>query len=230
MSIPPFTVCIPSGGSGTRMRSSLPKQYLPIAGVPLLLHTLAVFDALPSCRHIVIAADDVQQVRMLLAGHTIATPCDVVAGGPTRQESVRNALAAADPGIPALVHDAARPCILAGDVERLRVAIGAGRFAILAAPATDSIRLVEDGVITGAMDRSTLWHAQTPQGGPSGVLFECIDAAIREGVILTDEAAALTRMGHTVHVVEGARWNIKVTTPEDLAICELILRRQGRIA
>ncbi|MCY3714164.1 MAG: 2-C-methyl-D-erythritol 4-phosphate cytidylyltransferase, partial [Gemmatimonadetes bacterium] len=155
---------------------------------------------------------------------------DVVAGGSTRQESVYLGLMALDEGTGSvLIHDAARPCVEQGALEA-SVLGGARHGAVISAtPATDTMKIIRDGVVEATPSRSALWRAQTPQTFEYRILRAAHERAREEDYVGTDDAELVERAGYVVRVLEGSPDNIKVTTAEDLEIAERILRRQGRI-
>ncbi len=222
-----FFVLIPAAGSGVRLGAGLPKQYLDIAGRPVLAHTLAVFDALPECRGIVIATDDHARVGALLAAHPLRRPVRIVDGGATRQESVTRALAAlsADAGDEdvVLVHDAARPCVTAQQVRDVVAACAQHGAALLALTARDTIKTGTSGIVLGTLDRSSIHLAQTPQGARAVLLRAAFARAEADGFNGTDEAALLEHDGTEVRLVEGAPSNLKITTPDDLVMAAAVL-------
>lgn len=222
-----FFVLIPAAGSGVRLGAPLPKQYLDIAGRPVLAHTLAVFDALDECRGIVIATDDHTRIEALLAAHPLRHPVRVVEGGATRQESVARALAAlpsetGDDDV-VLVHDAARPCVSAEHVRAVAATIATHGAALLALTARDTIKTGSAGIVEGTLDRRSIHLAQTPQGARAGFLRAAFARATADGVDGTDEASLLEHAGITVHLVEGAPSNLKITTPDDLVMASAVL-------
>lgn len=222
-----FFVLIPAAGSGVRLGAPRPKQYLEIAGRPVLAHTLAVFDALDECRGIVIATDDHARVTSLLALHPLRHPVHVVDGGATRQESVARALAAlpadaADDDV-VLVHDAARPCVSATHVRAVAAAIAEHGAALLALTARDTIKTGSAGIVEGTLDRRMIHLAQTPQGARASLLRTAFAGASADGFDGTDEASLLEHAGIAVHLVEGAPSNLKITTPDDLVMAAAVL-------
>lgn len=225
---------IPAAGTGLRMRSVEEKPYIAIGGRSILSHTLAVFEACPAVDGYVLVVEPsrVASCRAHLAGTGGAylKLADVVAGGSTRQESVYRGLMALDERTGyVLIHDAARPCVEQGAVEA-SVHEGARHGAVISAtPATDTMKIIRDGVVEATPDRSTLWRAQTPQTFEYRILRAAHERAIEEGYAGTDDAELVERAGYVVRVLEGSPDNIKVTTAEDLEIAERILRRQGRI-
>ena len=156
------------------------------------------------------------------------------AGGKTRADSVAAGLNALDaaPGDWVLVHDAARPCVPREDIQRLVAGVReAGLGGLLAQPLADTLKRGDRaGRVQSTLDRSFLWRAQTPQMFPVEALRRALARALGDGVRVTDEAAAMERAGHPVQLIEGSAANLKVTYPEDFALAEFWLRRQGRMA
>jgi 2-C-methyl-D-erythritol 4-phosphate cytidylyltransferase len=216
---------IVAAGRGERMSAGVPKAFIPLAGVPMFLHSVRVFDAAPSVGAIavVVPADRMEDTRALLAGHERAT---VVAGGERRQDSVRAGLDSAREfdGV-VLVHDAARPLVDVALVEAVAAAAAEGGAAIPVLPVADTIKRVEHGLVKETIDRAALGAAQTPQGFRAAVLRRAYDAA--GAALLTDEAMAVERMGGRVRAIPGSAENRKLTTPDDLAWAEDALRRRG---
>lgn len=224
---------IPAAGSGTRIAAGSPKQYLALAGKPMLWHAIrALCVPQVAAVFVVLAANDEQFARHdwdAFAGKLQPLYC----GGETRRDSVFNGLVAVGGTVNAddwvLVHDAARPCLPAADLRRL-LEEGAGDAigAILALPVAETVKTAgkdEAGVqrIAATQDRSQLWLAQTPQMFRAGLLAQALSKAAGA----TDEAAAIEQMGLQPRLVLGSRQNLKVTYPEDVAIAEAILARSG---
>jgi len=232
-----FIALIPAGGAGTRLQGGVPKQYLPLAGRPMLWHAIAALCVPPiETVFVALAPGDEQFARHdwgAFAGRLEPLYC----AGATRRETVFNGLVAATAILDAddwvLVHDAARPCLPRRDLEQLLAetkedAIGG----ILAVPAADTVKRAakdEAGVqrIAATEDRAQLWLAQTPQMFRFGVL---LDALRRAPASITDEAGALEARGLRPRLVTGSRDNVKVTFPEDLGIAEAILERAAKAA
>ena len=201
------------------------KAFLPLAGRPLLLRAAEAFEASPEVEAIVAVVPAGEQ----RAAHDLLAPLHkvtaVVAGGATRQDSVRaglEALPSAFDGI-VLVHDAARALIepaLIASVVRAAAETGA---AIPVLPLVDTVKRVRDGAVGETLDRSELAAAQTPQGVQRALLQEALDQAARDGVTVTDEAMAVERLGRRVAAVVGSPRNLKITTPHDLRWAELLL-------
>jgi len=211
-------VVIPAGGVGTRLGRRTPKQFLTLAGAPILLVTARHFARHQRVAHIVVPApaSHLEQTRRLLArlrGARVA----VVVGGASRQESVGNALAEVPAGIDlVLVHDAVRPFITTGLIDAVLGAAAATGAAICALPIAETVKRVSGGVVTATLDRSELVAVQTPQAFRTDLLREAHEKARRDGITGTDDATLVERLGHIVRVVAGLAENVKITTPADL--------------
>ena len=216
---------IPAAGRGTRFGGAVLKQYLPVCGKAVLAHAIRAFQFHPMISGItVILAEDDQWFDSAVGQLTAAV--ETVLGGDTRAQSVRNGLQFVADNYPdtdwVLVHDAARPCLSPGSLDRLlEQGLQSEDGAILAMPVGDTLkRAGEDQEITATVDRSGLWAAQTPQLFPVRALSDAIDAAQRDGRELTDEASAMELAGARPKLVMGSAANIKITHPSDLAIAE----------
>ena len=226
---------VPAAGAGKRMATLVPKQYLELAGSTVLEHTLWRLAGHALIQKVVVAigAGDeyFENLRSRLPAKVSHVP-----GGAERCLSVLAALRAlsmqAAPDDWVLVHDAARPCVRVEDLDRMLETLGDSEVGgILAAPVRDTLKRCDaDGVIIATVDRTPLWHALTPQMFRLGTLTRAIEAALADGVIVTDEAQAIERIGLTPRVVAGHADNLKITHPEDLALAALILAAQGNAA
>jgi 2-C-methyl-D-erythritol 4-phosphate cytidylyltransferase/2-C-methyl-D-erythritol 2,4-cyclodiphosphate synthase len=218
-----------AAGRGSRFGGNLPKQYFPLGGVNVLRHAVARLVEHPLITNVlvVIRPEDKTLFDNTFGGLNVLPP---VAGGATRQDSVRlglEALAAYRPDL-VLIHDGARPFPDPQLVDRVINGLGQAPAAIPCLPLRDTIKRAEDGKIRETIDRSTLWRAQTPQG----FYFDAILAAHRGAIgrNLPDDAAVAEAAGLVPLMVEGSEENLKVTTPEDLAAAErLIASRLGDI-
>jgi 2-C-methyl-D-erythritol 4-phosphate cytidylyltransferase len=227
-------VILPAAGIGTRMASAgaAPKQFLALKGLPILLHSLRAFLAVPAVTSIYVAVRASEQTRVtqLLAEHNLTAKVHVVTGGDARQESVANALAILPSGSDediVLVHDAVRPLIDPQTIERTIAAIQRHGAAIVGTPAIDTIKQVErtaDGaLITATIPRELIVLAQTPQGARVSLMRRAFHEAADDEFVGTDEASLLERAGIPVFVVQGSPRNLKVTQPGDLDIAEFYL-------
>jgi len=217
------------------MAAAEPKQFLSIAGVPILVHSLRAFAAVQRVESIVVATrkQDVERVQNLVAEYGFADRVRVVEGGENRQESVSNGLAAvvaADDDI-ILVHDAVRPLIDSATIERIIEAVELSGAAIVGMPAVDTIKQVErtahGALITSTIPREFVVLAQTPQGFRHGLLVHAFAEAQADGFVGTDEASVVERAGYPVAVVPGTQVNLKVTKPGDLALAEFYLSQRS---
>lgn len=231
---PPGLWCIvPAAGRGARFGAEVPKQYLPLGGVPLILRTLQRLAAHPRIAGlmVVLAADDRFWPRL---GELQGKPLETAIGGRERADSVLAGLKALPHAVRegdfVLVHDAARPCVRAEDISRLIDLGSRAGGGILAAPLRDTVKLAapaesaEAGRIARTVPRAGLWRALTPQLFRRGELTRALQHAHLAGGA-TDEAAAMEAQGHHPLLVEGAEDNLKVTTPADLALAEFLLGR-----
>ena len=224
---------VPAAGSGSRMGSDTPKQYVSIAGKTLLEHSVLALLEVTAIEAVVVAlpADDTTVATLPALSDTRVR---TTTGGAQRCDSVLAGLrelmiAGADDEDWVLVHDAARPCLRAAAVERLIEQVtGSGLGGILALPVVDTVkRADEQGRILETVDRSTLWRAQTPQMFPLGDLKQALEGAIEAGSGITDEAAAMEMAGHSIQLVRGEAGNLKVTEPADLALAAFYLDNPG---
>ncbi len=225
---------VPAAGVGRRMQADRPKQYLRLGDRSVLEHTLDALWQVPAIAGVVVVrnADDPFWPRLRLRHER---PLWVADGGAERADSVINGLAVLAEQAGAkdwvLVHDAARPCLRRVDVERLVEALRDDPVGgLLAVPVRDTMKAADDGGrVAETLDRSRLWHALTPQMFRLGALREALLAARAAGREVTDEASAMEAAGQAPRLVEGHADNIKITRPEDLALAEFFLRRQGRL-
>ncbi|HXK08958.1 MAG TPA: 2-C-methyl-D-erythritol 4-phosphate cytidylyltransferase [Vicinamibacteria bacterium] len=219
-----------AAGRGERMGLGRPKAFLELAGEALVLRSARVFDEAPSVGAIVAVVPEAE----LDAARAVLAPLRkllaVVPGGERRQDSVLEGLKTAPDGFEGvvLVHDAARPLVDVGLVEAVaREAEGAGA-ALPVLPVVDTVKRVRDGLVVETLDRGQLGAAQTPQGFRYALLVEAYEAALRDGLTVTDEAMAVERLGAPVVAVPGSPRNRKITTPEDLEWAEGVLAGQVR--
>jgi 2-C-methyl-D-erythritol 4-phosphate cytidylyltransferase len=220
---------IVAAGKGERMGTVLPKPFLPVAGVPLLVHTLRSLDKSPLVRTIVlvIAVERELFCQDLLKQYgPFHARIVLVHGGPERQDSVRLGLVALDPECDIVViHDAARPFISTDVLERSIMVAAEYGGALVAIPARDTIKRVnQEHVVTETVPRHDLWLAQTPQTFRVSLIRAAHARAQALGVTVTDDAALLEWAGEKVKIVPGDARNFKITTPEDLQLAEALLK------
>ena len=220
-------VVLVAAGQGTRIGGDTPKQYRLLAGVPVLLRALRPFTTHP----------EVAQVALVLPPADAAAPPDflrglagdgltLVAGGAERRDSVRAGLAALRPDCAiVLVHDAARPFVDRAVVDAVIRHARAGDGAVAAVPLSDTLKeaAADDATrVARTIPRDRLWRAQTPQGFPRALLVRAF-AAADAGAAATDDAMLVEACGGTVRLVPDRVRNLKITTPEDLALAELLV-------
>lgn len=225
-------VLIPAAGSGRRMGGSVSKQYLELAGRPLLAHTLALFDRHPLVEAIypIVPAEDLDYCReQIIQPYQFSKVQRLIAGGCLRQDSVYNGFTALaedgfdQPHRPILIHDGARPLFNPELLSELLRRIAQDGACIVAVPVKDTIKLVEEGRIAGSPSRDQLWQAQTPQGFQYQLLHQAFEHPAAESLLATDDAALVTAAGFSVTVLQGDDRNLKITTPTDLVIASALL-------
>jgi 2-C-methyl-D-erythritol 4-phosphate cytidylyltransferase len=220
---------IAAGGRGARMGGVRAKQFLELAGTPIIVHTLRRFELCDAVAEIVavVPAADVEALPGLAEQYGLRKLARVVAGGATRTQSVWLGLQAVSDGAASgvvAVHDAVRPFVTTAEIEAaVREAEKSGA-AVLAARATDTIKEAEGHRVARTLDRARLWHAQTPQCFRHALLRRACEMALAERVEATDCSALVERLGHEVTIVEGGPHNIKITTPQDLALAEVLMK------
>jgi len=221
---------IPAGGSGRRMGSGIPKQYLLLGGIPVLVHTLQVFQSSPVVDEIflVVPEGDIPEVRNAIVGrYNLFKVSLIVAGGAERQDSVRNALAhlREEHGI-VLVHDGVRSFVSGELIQRIVAAAEADGAVAVGVQVKDSVKEVNSaGWVIKTVTREGLWLTQTPQAFRKPLILAAYERAAADGFYGTDDASLVERMGVPVRMIPGDYDNIKVTTPEDLTLGEAIIRR-----
>lgn len=239
---------IVAAGKGERLGTRVPKPFLPVCDVPLLVHTLRSLDQahLLSTLVVVIAPEREKLCRELLQAHgPFRCGIRLAHGGPQRQDSVRLGLAVLDTGCDIVViHDAARPFISPTVIHNsIRVASQVGA-ALVAVPAADTLKRVENDdnhlikkrasstfpaqTVVETLPRQDIWLAQTPQTFRVELIRDAHQRALDEAIRVTDDAALIEKIGGRVQIVPGERRNFKITTPDDLRLAEALLSQSGR--
>lgn len=219
-----MTAVVPAAGVGKRMGSTVPKQYLKLAGKTVLEHSLARLLAHDAIERVVVAVSPEDQwfASLPLAEDSRVLRVD---GGRERADSVLNALAVVTSEW-VLVHDAARPCLAYGDLDALLAAAQQPQGAILACRVRDTMKRGNGrGAIAESVPRDELWHALTPQCFATEELRRALADALAKGLAVTDEASAMELAGIHPLLVEGRADNIKITRPEDLALAGFFLQQ-----
>ncbi len=219
---------IAAAGAGTRMASDRPKQFLLLAGAPIIFHTLKPFEQCESIHEVIVVlpAEESAGFVSLAGKYGLRKVARVVPGGATRADSVKRGLMAIRSATAEIVavHDGVRPFVTVEEINRTVAAAQTDGAAILVAPATDTIKQVGDGSVVTTLDRSTLRRALTPQCFRYELLRQAYQSADVNDPSLTDESAMIERLGQRVSVIEGSARNIKITSAEDLLIAEALLK------
>ena len=228
-----YWAILPAAGVGSRMAAAVPKQYLQLHGRSVIEHTLEKLIHHPRFSGVVVVlgADDACWSELNLAS---ADKLQITEGGAERCHSVLNGLellqnqANNDDWV--LVHDAVRPCLHKQDIDKLIAQLSSHSVGgLLGVPVSDTMkRTNSEGDVIDTVSRKNLWRALTPQMFRYGLLKGALADALNSGELVTDEAAAVERAGHTPRMVEGRPDNIKITRPEDLALAEMYLARQEK--
>ena len=218
---------IVAAGQGTRMGGERAKQFLELAGIPIIIHTLRAFERCEAIQEIIVvlAAPEAAGFLSLAGKYSLQKVSRVVPGGATRCESVLHGLQAvrATTAEIIVVHDGVRPFVSPEEITRTVNAATTHEAAVLVAPLTDTIKEVADDRIVRTADRSFLRRALTPQCFRYSLLWRAYEDADVLNPELTDDSALVERLGTSVAVVEGSSRNIKITTPEDLIIAEAMI-------
>jgi len=220
---------IPSGGMGRRMGGHIPKQYLLLAGLPVLVHTLRPFQASPAIDEIILAVpgEDVEKVKEnIVERYGVSKVKRVVAGGKERQDSISNALAwIADETEIIVIHDGVRPLVTTDLIEIVVGRAGEVGAVAVGIDIRDTVKRVDKaGKIEETVPRDGLWRTQTPQAFKREIIVAAYRAAYEAGFYGTDDASLVEKAGIPVWLIPGDRENLKVTTKEDMMLCEMILR------
>lgn len=224
--VPTVAALVVAAGRGSRFGGALPKQYARLGERPVLHKTLAAFADHPAVTTVraVIHPEDRDLYEAATEGLAVLPP---VAGGASRQESVRLGLESLAEAAPdrVLIHDGARPFVSAGIIDRVLAALASAPGAIAAVPVTDTLKRETDGHIDGTLPREGLWQAQTPQGFRYGDILAAHRTALADGAgaSLTDDAAVAEHAGLAVALVEGSSDNLKITTADDLKRAERLI-------
>lgn len=221
---------IVAAGRAVRFGGAVPKQFREVGGRPLLSWTVSRFERASSIDGIVVVVSD---EHLLFTSQKVIDPYaftkvqKIVVGGETRQESVLRGLKSLPISTKLVaIHDGARPLTRPSDIDRVVQTAKGERAAMLAIPATDTVKRVRDGYILGTLERDSLYLAQTPQVFDYDLILEAHQSA-RDGQSASDDAALIESRGFKVRVVEPTGPNLKVTTVDDLAIVEALVRKEA---
>jgi 2-C-methyl-D-erythritol 4-phosphate cytidylyltransferase len=230
--MPKVFAIIVAAGKGLRMKDSTKKQYLSVAGVPIIVHTLRAFDACDAIDkiYLVIPKEDLDFCRHeIISVAGCDTDIELVDGGPTRQDSVYNGLQAITTQNSIIViHDGVRPLISDDQIKACILGAQTHGGCILGLPAFDTLKRVDSAnTILETVDRNAIWLAQTPQAFRYDLISKAHANANRHGLTATDDASLVERLGLAVKVIEGSRQNIKITNPDDLKLARGLLEKRG---
>ena len=215
------------GGSGRRMKSDLNKIFLPLRGIPAIVRAIAPFTGFCAGAVVVAAPDEVEDMKALLARYGMSRFVKaVVPGGSERQYSVYNGLKALPEDAEyVLIHDGARALVTEQVIRRTLESVEQHGSGVAAIPVVDTIkRATADGLVQETPDRASLYAIQTPQSFRMDVIMAAHEKAREDGFLGTDDASLLEHAGIPVYLSEGDRENLKLTTPTDLELAEVILQ------
>lgn len=223
-----YKVVVLAAGQGKRMKLGKNKQFLLINNIPLLIHTLRIFEGDSLCQSIILVANrnEIQRIAQLTNNYKIKKIEKIVPGGIERQQSVYEGLKVIEEDPVVLIHDGARPFISTSTIHKLVSAVGERGSAIVATPVKDTIKQVENGQAIKTIARQHLWAAQTPQAFRHSEIMAGHRLAEGTGFEATDDASIMENAGKTVHIIEGDYLNIKITTQEDIVFAEAILKHR----
>lgn len=217
---------IVAGGTGSRMKTALPKQFIELAGKPVLMRTIEAFSNHDSEIEIILVLpqNQVKMWKSLCSEHHFDIPCKIAFGGDNRFQSVRNGLELiASDGV-VFIHDGVRPLVSPQTLMNCYETASVRGNALPVVPVTESIRYTDE-MLTQAVDRTKFVIVQTPQTFKTGLIQRAYQQAVSQS--FTDDAAVLEDMGESIQLVEGNRENIKITFPEDLIFADALLKNKN---
>ncbi|HZX21659.1 MAG TPA: 2-C-methyl-D-erythritol 4-phosphate cytidylyltransferase [Clostridia bacterium] len=225
---------IVAAGKGKRMGEGYNKQYIPLAGKPIVAHTIEVFENVDSIDEIVLVVGKGETdlaKKDIIHKYNFKKVVKIIEGGTKRQDSVYNGLKEIDADCNiVLVHDGARPFITGNIIEKSIKTAGDVGACVVAVRVKDTVKVVNKNMeVDYTPDRDILWAVQTPQVFEYKLLLEAYKKLRADNIKVTDDAMLVEKLGHTVKIIEGSYENIKITTPEDLILGEGILRKRENI-
>ena len=225
----PFCSAVVAAAGGSSRMGGVNKLLLPLEGIPVLARTLRALDEARLVDEIVVAAreEDLLTIGDLRRTYGVTKPVKIVRGGETRAASVlAAAMECREDGAFIAVHDGARPLAEPALIDSVIQLAFRTNAAAAAVPVKDTIKVTAEGKIVSTPDRETLRAVQTPQVFDGALLRAALQAAVEGGIPVTDDCSAVERMGKEIYLTEGSYENIKITTPEDLALAAAILQRR----
>lgn len=226
--VPPCSMIVPAAGISARMGGQ-DKLFAELSGEPVLLRTLRAIDQAELVGEILVAVQEssMEAAAELCVRAGLRKPVRVIRGGATRTETVLAAALECDPQSELLaVHDGARPLVRPELIDEMIRFGGKTQAAAPAVPVKDTIKVADNGLVTATPERSTLYAVQTPQVFQANILKAALQAVLASGETVTDDCAAVERLGKQVWLAAGDECNIKITTPMDLAVAEAILHQR----
>ena len=220
---------IVAAGTSKRMNDGVDKLAVQLSGKPLLAWTISRFESAEIIDEIIVVTkkDEIAKVKEMTKSEGFRKVTSVVKGGAYRQQSAQNGLnAVSTDSKVVLIHDGARPLIRISDIKKIVESAKENGAALLAVPSKDTVKEVQNGIVTQTLPRESVWLAQTPQGFRKELLQEAFSSAEKEGYIGTDEASLVERLGKDVAIVEGHSSNIKVTVTSDIGVVQSLLKRE----
>lgn len=215
-----IAVIIPAAGSGRRLKTSMPKQFIEIQGKPILARTIEAFESSDYIDEILVVSNEAYLAYCkteIIKKYRFKKVAGVIAGGKERQDSIYNAIKYLDSSIDyVLIHDGARPYVTEKVIYDVLEKTLQYKAAVTAVPVKDTIKVLEQDCFSHTLDRNTLYSVQTPQGFEKKLLVQAYEKAYDHGFYGTDDATLVERMGEKVYFSMGDYKNIKITTPEDL--------------
>lgn len=221
-----YNAIVLAAGQGKRMKAGFNKQLIELNEVPLIIHSLRLFEMDDACVKIILVVSESEReiMQRLLQQYDVNKVGQVVVGGKERQDSVYAGLKALKPGVIVLIHDGARPFVERVTIHKIVMKAEKMGGAIAAVPVKDTIKKTNESHIVETVERSNLWAAQTPQAFQYDLVMHAHEDAKTSGYIGTDDASLVERIGRSVSIVESDYLNLKLTTEEDLLFAEMILQ------
>jgi len=218
---------IVAAGKGIRMKGTMRKQYLDLSGRPVLAHSIMAFDSCSQVAEIflVVPKEDIEYCQnKILSLLDLKNQINLVHGGAKRQDSVYNGLQSIDKDTETVViHDGVRPLIHPEELKECILGSKKYGACILGTPASDTLKRVDkSGIIEATLPRENIWLAQTPQAFQYDLILKAHETARRDGYVGTDDASLVERLGADVKIINGSRFNIKITQKEDLAVAKAV--------
>ncbi|MDQ0233012.1 2-C-methyl-D-erythritol 4-phosphate cytidylyltransferase [Metabacillus malikii] len=220
-----YQVIVPAAGSGKRMGAGMNKQFIELNEIPVIIHTLKVFESHQLCTGIILVINEQEReiFNGLITAYQLSKVVALVSGGVERQMSVYNGLLAVKGSEYVLVHDGARPFITHSQINNLLNEAIISGAATLAVPVKDTIKRVKNNQVVDTIERESVWSIQTPQAFLISNIIQAHKLAIEGNYLGTDDASLLERIGKPVKIVMGDYRNIKLTTPEDLLVAKAFI-------